>query len=303
MIELAARNLDTYGFANLRFGVTMDDGPALGLEPYYYVPWPSFPTVALAVLFKLGCSPRVARIFPLLIASSTLIAVFLLVRRVVGSTPAAFAALLALAVQAPFRLLSDSFCYQSYDFAAKAWTILFVTLACTSDGRTRRRFLAAAAATSFGAMFLCGFEMIPAIAIYAVLAPLVIAPGNRRDRARLAAWAGAAVTAGLVVALAGRVAHNAVLLGSLGAAIGDLATAAAVRVSTDFPRLLGWGFRWEMFVRMRDYHWLSLIVFAASSILVIALARRRVLLRRRIVWLGVIALGESAWYLVFRHHT
>src|SRR5262249_32672092 len=151
--------------------------------------------------------------------------------------------------------LSDSFCYQSYDFAAKSWTLLFVVLACTSEGRARRRAIAAAAAGAFAAMFLCGFEMVPAIAIGAAAFPLVLGDGGARRRVRLAAPLGGAVALGLVLAFAARLAHNATMLGGWRAAVDDLRTAAGVRTATDFPRLLGWGFRAELWNRMRDYHW------------------------------------------------
>jgi hypothetical protein len=303
MILLAARNLDVYGFAAQRFGVTMDDGPALGLEPYYYVHWPSFPTVALAVLRKLGCSVRAARIFPLLVSSSALVAVFLLVRRAIRSEPAAFAAMAALAAQAPYRLLSDSFCYQSYDFAAKTWTLLFVVLACTSDGRARRRAIAAAAAGAFATMFLCGFEMVPAIAIGAAAFPLALGDGDARRRVRLGATLAGAVSLGFVLAFAARLVHNATMLGGLRAAVDDMRTAAGVRLSTDFPRLLGWGFRAELWYRMRDYHWPSLAALIASGCAAGALALRSREWRRRLEWLALIAAGECAWLLAFRHHT
>src|SRR5262249_52542845 len=150
-------NLARDGFLALRFAMTLDRGHELGLTPAYYPPHPSGPAVLLAGLLRLGVTERYARAVPLIIGASGLLACFLLVCEVIGDRRIALTSMLALGVCAPYVLLSDSFCYQSYDFAAKGWSLLFVMRGVSRSGG--QGWLVLAAASAAATTFLVGYEM------------------------------------------------------------------------------------------------------------------------------------------------
>ncbi len=301
---VAADKFNRYGYARLCFGLTLDDGAEIGLQPSYFPHWPPFPAIIVSLLFRLGLSTEQARIVPLLVSHSALIAVYLVTRRVLGDWRAGIAALLALASSAPFRLLSDSFAYPSYDFAAKAWTFLFITLGTLSSGWRRLAWLVTAGVAAFATLALSGFEMAPAIGSYSVLFPLLFTP--RAERLRTTLLSALFVAAGLLGGMLSRIVHNACMLGGAGPALTDFAAVFARRSFADYGELYGGQpYLEELLYRLGAYYPLHLTVTLAGVGFAGLLAYRR---RWRpelsaLTWLGVVLSSESLWFILLRQHS
>lgn len=302
---VAARNLDQYGFVNLCFGISKDSGPAVGLPAIFYTHHPSIPTMVLGVFERLGLSVTTARLAPLIVASSGLLAISLLVQNLFG-WKVGIAALVAMAALAPFRLLSDAFGYQSYDFAAKLWTLLFITLGCLTVGRRQLMWFLIAGGAAFAAMALTGFEMVPAIGAYSVLFPLLFVQGNRRVRVRTMLLSGFCVGIGLITGLLSRVPQSVCMLGSVNAVATDLLAAFKTRTATDYGGVM-WGrtFLPELLHRAWVYYSLHLVLIAVGFGIASVLAAMK---RARInwyafKWLGLIFCCEVIWFTIFREHS
>ncbi len=303
----AAHNLSAYGFNKLRLGVTLDNGPEVGLPPIYAPHHPSFPTVVLGIFYRLGLSTQTARLLPLLVACSGLVAIFLLVKVALGDWRIGLVALLALAASAPFRLLSDAFGYQSYDIACKLWTFLFITLAVCDTERRQRLWQALAGAGALVTIALSGFEMVPSIALYSIACPWILATSHGRQRARAAIRMATCVGSGFAVGMLLRLAHNVWLLGGVAAVIGDFLAAFHYRALSDYGGAF-WGrpLSVELVHRVIAYYPIHLLVIAAGAVSAVAIRRQlpeKSLPARSCWWLLTVLLGDVAWYVVFREHT
>ena len=72
---VAGRNFVEDGFWNLKFTQTHDHSHRAGLDPYYYLSLPSATSVVLGLLLKMGIVLPYARLFPLCVTATTLLAV------------------------------------------------------------------------------------------------------------------------------------------------------------------------------------------------------------------------------------
>jgi hypothetical protein len=251
-------------------------------------------------------------------SSSALIAIYLLTKRVVGSWSVGIVALLALAAAAPFRLLGDAFGYQSYDFAAKIWTLLFISLSTLQTGRLRLIWSVVAGISAFLTMALIGFEMVVAIAAYSILFPLLFAPSRRHWTILLPSIC---VGTGLVAGMISRLAHNVCMLGSLEAVVTDFVATFLYRSSASVvvvgqesfsPDELSLGFiSFLTLLRFLNYYLPhSILIF---SLVIGALVFRfsksankawdHTPMRPIVIWLVLIFVCESLWFLIFRQHT
>jgi len=293
----AAGNLDRFGFLALRFGVTFDSAPEFGGAPLCYTHWPAFPTLALATMLRLGVGVVAARLFPLCLASSALVALWLMARRITGSRGLATVAALALAAAAPYRLLSDTFCYQSYDFAAKAWTLWAVTAAALGAG-SRARALVGAAAGGAATLALCGYEMAAATGLYALLFPLLVAPRGGRLRSLAIP---AAVGAGFLAGAALHLSHAAWILGGYGVVLADLRTAYLSR-SGGYPGTAS-AYLQMLYERMVGYYPFHAAVGAVGLVLLGLRGYLGTLPGRLSSAVGSLAVAEAFWFALMREHT
>lgn len=315
---VVARNFALHGFSALNFGAARDNGTELGLPPYYYTHLSPFPAIVLGFLYRLGLSTAEARVVPLLISSSALIAIFLMARRVLGDWRGGLAASLALATSVPFRLLSDSFAYPSYDFAAKTWTMLFITLGALAQGWRRLAWLLAAGIGSLATIALSGFEMVPAIGAYSFLFPLFFAAtaANPRNRNRVAFLSALFVGGGFLLGMGVRLGHNALLLGDLNTVAADFWQTFVLRSSSDFRQFWEGGYLLRpptdlamyyltlIVDRVLFYYPIHLVVIFLAFLIggLMADALHGYLDWRPFKWLGIVFFSEALWFLIFRQH-
>ncbi len=301
-VSLLADNLRLYGFWDMRFGIPMDHGPKFGLKPWFYVNHPAFHVVALAFCHQLGLSNDQARLFPLVFSASALVAVFLLIRRVLGGWGIALLAVVAFALCAPYRLLADAFCYQSYAFAAKTWSLAFIAYAATAGPGHRRGWLALCCLAAMCSMFLVDYEVVPAIGLFSFLFPLLLGPGGWKSRVWSAVLVSGTVAVGFVLGLVLLLAHASWILGGLRPVVDVLVSNCRWRTSTGYAATY-WNrpFPLELLYRCWAYFNVHLVVIAVATVAV--LLGRFALPRRGVGLLAVLFASEVAWLILVRQHS
>jgi len=304
---IAARNLDRYGFFALNFAVTVDDRPLIGLPPTYLPHHPSFPAVVLGLCYRLGLASTSARVVPLLFSCSGLLALYLLIECVFKDQRLAFLTMLLAAAAAPFHLMADAFGYQSYDFAAKYWNLLFLSLAALHTGTRRWRWLGLCSLGAMLTISLSGFEMIPAMLCYALGFPLLFGTGMWRERAGIAIQLIGSVAVGLAIGFGARFIQNSYMLGSAQAVLNDFTQAFTKRAGDAGSGTgeLNWGIPYnaELLRRLVSYYLLQVLTLLGG--LLILLVHKRGILQLNSharTWLGLIIVCELLWFIGFRQH-
>jgi hypothetical protein len=269
---LAARNLNQFGFRNLMFFGTNDEGPAVGLPPCIACHHPSFPVVVLGFAYRLGLATTTARLAPLLFTQTALLAMFLMGRAVTKDWLVGLVAAVAMAVAAPFRFEADSLVYISYDMPLKVWCLAFLVFACQSMGRHKAAWLVAATLGAFVTISCSGFEMVPAIAVFAVFAPVILIDGVWRQRCGAAVLFGSCIATGFAAGMLVRIVHNSYAMGSVSAVFSDYRASLLFR-SLPAAHDLFWNRTWptEMAHRIVAYYPVQLIFLACGGLIVGAL--------------------------------
>lgn len=299
-VSLWAQNLNTYGFRNMRMGMPQDDGPALGLDPVFNVNHPRGYVWALTALKRWGVTDLYARLLPLAVSASALVGLFLLVRRALGDSRIAFAAALAMALAAPYRILADSFSLQSYCFAARVWLLLVIVYAATAPADRQRRGLILCGLVAFLSISLVAYEVVPGAALFAVAFPLLLGEGGGKQRFCRAVKISLCVGGGFVLGMGFLLLHSSLLAGGLEPVVDLFVRNYRHRAATNYGEAY-WGraFISEISYRIGSYYNVHLVVTAVGLVAVGLLG----LTGRSVRLIGVLLAADILWIALFRQHS
>ena len=303
---IAARNFNELGFIKLKFAELFISPPPFEnyTFPLLYLHHPTFQVVILALFYRLGLSTMQARIFPLLISATGLLATYLLGKKIFHDELGSWAAMLAVAAAAPFRLLSDQFFIEPYVFAARAWAFFMIVSATYAPLSKRRKWLILSGLVAFAAISLSGWESLAAIGIFAVLFPALL--GNKKLSQTWPLIRDLILALGLGIGLGGlmMMVHRVWVYGGIEPAVKDITQSFLVRASTSPVSLIK--YLAVIFFRLPRFYPVHLIVMGAFFLMILRARKSTTEYRlpghiAKLVFILIVS--ESAWYLFLMQHT
>ncbi len=302
---IAAKNLVKYGADNLKYALLFSNPPKVDnfTSPLLYLHHPSLPTLILAFFYYCGASTSQARIFPLLMSATGLLATYLLGKKLFSNSWG-WGIMLTIAAAAPFRLLSDQFYIVPYVFIVKAWAFFAIASACLAPINARKKWYFALGILGFIAMSVAGWESLLPLGIFSVTFPFFFIKETNSYKIKLIMGLATALTIGLLFGGLVTAIQHIWVYGGFEPAFQDIKKSFLLRTSSSPLNIIEYVV-FVCFRFLRLYPLQVLVIFPFLPIILRAMKLKNGFkVNNDIVKFTLILLvTESVWYVIFKQHT